>query len=241
MNIVKKMAIAAVICAAVANAQDISFGARVGYSMQSLDGGTLFTPIISPTTTDVNMGLFGVGAAVIIQIPVGPVTIAPEVGFLARTLASTETKTNTMEGLGLENQIGTVSEFAVSVPIMVRYFPIEGLYVAVGFQLDIPIGTEACDDTGEKCEKYDGEKEPLTYQNTAGEIENSENQHPERAALDMGIPIGVGYMLMPNLGVDLRFVLGLNNILKRDTGIPMLGTLESGKMHAFSLGVSYYF
>jgi len=80
---------------------------------------------------------------------------------------------------------------------------------------------------------------PVTY--------SWEEKNAERT-LDLGIPIGVGYMVTPNLGVDFRFVLGLNNIVKYEgddydddgnkTGTK---TTESGKMNTFGLGVTYFF
>jgi len=246
MNIVKKIAVAAAFCAAtVVSAQEggISFGARLGYSLQSLDGGTLLASnVLMGTSTEVSMGMLGVGAGVVVNIPVGPVVVAPEVGFLYRTVANIENKDLFDPTVPVEK--GTVTEFAVSVPIMVKYFPIEGLYVTAGLQLDIPIASEECDDKGKNCTKLDGKTEHIVeteiYYGTPV-VNEYDEKHPERNSLDIGIPMGVGYMVTPNLGVDFRFVLGLSNGVKFDTGIPIIGTLESGSMNTFGLGVTYLF
>jgi hypothetical protein len=241
MNIVKKIAIATTVLCAVtaANAQDITFGARVGYSVQSADGGDLYKTVdaIAMQKTDINMGMLGIGAALVVNIPVGPVVIAPEVGFLTRTVYNYESKpSNPIPGE--ETEKGKVTEMAVNIPIMIKYFPIEDLYVAAGFQLGIPIGTEECPDEGD-CTEFDGKKETINL----GYGQTIELPHPERT-LDIGIPIGVGYMVMPNLALDFRFVLGLNKIVKWEmdllgTGIKQ--TLESGKMNTFGLGATYFF
>jgi len=222
--------------------KDISFGVRVGYSIQSADGGKLYK-IISPLT-DVNMGLLGIGADAIVNIPVGPIVIAPEVGFLYRTVANIET---TIPGLGTEKE--KMSEFAVSIPIMVKWFPIQALYITAGFQIDVPIASETCDDKGKNCEKLDGKTVTKIDTISAGwppyvppRTQEYQEKHPERASVDIGIPMGIGYMITPNLGVDFRFVLGLNNLVKYEEGLGLIKvTLESGSMNTFGLGVSYYF
>jgi hypothetical protein len=246
MNIVKKIAIAATfLCAATTvNAEGIAFGARLGYSLQSTDGGTLFAVDDPYDKTDVNMGMLGIGAGVVVNIPAGPVVIAPEVGFLYRTVANIESKYEE-PGFPSETSKGKITEFAVSVPIMVKFFPIEALYIAAGFQLDIPIGSEICDDKGKDCEKLDGKTETITEE-FYGQTYTYEEEHAERT-LDMGIPIGIGYMVTPNLSVDFRFVLGLNNIIKYEfeEDFGPFGKLsykfESGSMNTFGLGVTYFF
>ncbi|GBU24545.1 hypothetical protein R83H12_01179 [Fibrobacteria bacterium R8-3-H12] len=226
MNIVKKMAVAAtVLCAVTAANAQIQFGARLGYNLQSADGGDIFESPKEGSKTDVNMGLLGIGAGVVVNIPAGPIVIAPEVSFLYRTNANIEYK----EGYPAETYKSNLKEFAVSVPIMVKWFPIEAFYIAAGFQLDIPIGAEYCEEDGDKeCTKLDGKKEYGDGVNT------KDQQNPERASVDLGIPIGLGYMIMPNLGVDFRFVLGLNKLIIKEKN-------ESGKMMTFGLGLTYLF
>jgi len=232
MNIVKKMAIAAIILcvATVANAQ-MQFGARLGYSLQSADGGKL----LPKEYLDVNMGLFGLGLGLVANIPAGPVVISPEVGFVTRTVANVEEK---LSYPGEESYKMKLSEFAVNIPLMIKFFPIEALYIGAGFQLGIPIGSEICDDKGKHCEKLDGKTETVTEEGYT-----YEDKHAERT-LDLGIPIGIGYMITPNLGVDFRFVLGLNNIVKienvdEDDGTKI--TRETGSMNTFGLGITYLF
>jgi len=244
MNIVKKMAIAAtVLCfATIANAQDMQFGARLGYSLQSADGGKMIKSPNPFIKVDVNMGLLGLGAGVVANIPAGPVVISPEVDFVTRTVANVETKLAIPLPMEPDEELPKfkISEFAVTIPIMIKFFPMEALYVGAGFQVGIPIGSEMCEETGKKkCEKLDGKTKVGFNEDGWPEIET----HAKRN-LDLGIPIGVGYMVMPNLGVDFRFVLGLSNIIKaddidEDTGVKK--TVETGSMNTFGLGVTYLF
>jgi len=257
MNIVKKMAIAAtILCATVANAQDIQFGARVGYSFQSADGGKLLSSESPSYKIDVNMGMLGLGVGVVANIPAGPVVISPEVSFVTRTVANVEHKYESpamppYREAESETWKDKISEFAINIPVMIKFFPIEGLYIGAGFQLGIPIGSEICteNDEGTECEKLDGKTETVTdtWEDPMGtHTETYERKHAERT-LDLGIPIGIGYMITPNLGVDFRFVLGLNKIVKyedeyeNESGAIVKETIESGKMNTFGLGITYLF
>ncbi|MDR2554457.1 MAG: PorT family protein [Fibromonadaceae bacterium] len=247
MNIFKKIAIfATILCAAtVANAQEMTFGARVGYSMQSLDGGPLLAAMGAKTT----MGMLGAGVAVVANIPVGPVVVAPEVGFLTRTVANYEPLIS-IPGLTGDNGKGSITEMAVNIPVMVKFFPREGVYVSAGLQVGIPIGTEMCDSKGKNCEKIDGKEETVIDESTGlPETDMLGNplkqKNPERS-LDIGIPIGAGYMVAPNIGVDFRIVIGLNNVAKMDMDlgmgiIPLKMIYETGSMNTYGVGVTYYF
>jgi len=252
MNIVKKITVATIfLCAAtVANAQEgITFGARLGYSLQSVDGGTLFASEDIYEKTDVNMGLLGIGASVVANIPAGPVVIAPEIGFLYRTNANIESKYDE-PGYPSETYKSNQKEFAISVPIMIKFFPIEALYIAAGFQIDIPLAAEWCYEDGEKeCYKLNGKTETRTDTDEYGGQTYTytyDIKNPERASVDLGIPMGIGYMITPNLGVDFRFVLGLNDLVKyedeyEDEGIKYEDEYKTGTMKSFGIGLTYLF
>jgi len=236
MNIIKKIVVAATfLCVATAaNAQDgIKFGARLGYSMQSLDGGKL----LPDEYLDISMGMLGIGAGLVVNIPVGPVVIAPELAFSYREGAKFEPKEKEPEDLSAYEK-----EFAVSVPIMIKFFPIEALWIGAGFQIDIPIAAEMCDEKDEECEKLDGK----TVTETDGGF-TYEHKNAERASVDFGIPFGIGYMITPNFGVDFRFVLGLNKLVKREyedmdpNGNIIKETEETGTMKSFGIGLTYLF
>jgi hypothetical protein len=195
MNVVKKITIAAAfLCAAtVANAQDdgLKIGARGSYSLQMLGSA--------------DMGTLGAGVGLVLSIPAGPISIAPEVAFLYRQNYS----------------IGDVtqSEFAVSVPVLVKWFPIEGLFAQAGVQADIPIAAEVC--IKSDCLAQDGKKYPS-----------------ERSAVDLGIVVGTGYFVTPSIGVDFRYVIGL---LPAETIKAGGVSVDSDPLHSMSVGFTYLF
>jgi len=246
MNMVKKIAIvAAFLCATtVANAQEgMTFGARLGYNLQSVGEGNL----AAIQYQKYSMGMLGIGIGGVANIPVGPVVVAPELAFSYRTNVNTEPL---ISYPGAPK--GAETEFAISLPIMVKYFlPVEGLYVTAGIQIDIPIAAEWCDDKGKHCTKFDGKTEtiipdPTDIDPSTGLPYTDTETNPNRASFDLGLPIGVGYMVMPNLSVDFRLVLGLSKLAKYEEEIDLLFMktkveYETGSMTTFGLGATYYF
>jgi hypothetical protein len=222
MNIIKKIAIAATfLCAATAvNAEDgLKIGGRLGYSTQSVGA--------------YDMSLLGVGAGVVINIPAGPIIVGPEVAFLYRsnfTYKSIDFKTGAVKDVDQ-------TELAVSVPILVKYFPIEGLYIQAGVQVDLPLNAKLGD------EPMDGKEIEVNGVKTG-------TFNWERAAIDLGIPVGVGYFVLPNLSVDARYVIGLLAHSKYKMANPLgsfLGgsaapiEIESDPLSSISVGVTYFF
>jgi len=165
-------------------------GVRAGINMNSF------------TTGDMGMG-FGVGG--IASIPITDIIVfTPEAAFLYRTLASYS------EG----DKEESISEFAISIPLLFQIAPIAGtpVHFAGGLQIDIPFSSEMV-------EKEDGKTEKETIE--------------KRSTLNFGIALGAGYRVMPNIGVDFRAVIGLTAL-----------TSESGddtSLNQYGLGVSYFF
>lgn len=182
MNIIKKIALAAaVLCAATAaNAEDgMRIGARAGYSYQ----------MVGPY----DGGLAGIGAGVAVNIPAGPVVIAPELAFLYRENIA---KLWAQQGTGiLDIKEVSQTEMAISVPIIVKY-AFGDMFAGAGIQVDLPLAAKLGDDD------MDGKE----VKDASGTVVY---RHWERATIDLGIPFVFGYNVMPNLAVDLRYVWGL--------------------------------
>jgi len=214
MNIVKKIAVVvAFLCATtVVNAEEgIKFGARVGYSLQMLGA--------------YDMGLFGVQAGVAVNIPVASqFAIAPEVAFIYRN-------NYTYEGVVDFMELGDITqpEMAISVPIVAKYAFADNMYVGAGVQVDLPLGAEQC--KGDKCEPMDGKEIEVDGVKTGA-------KNPERATIDLGIPIVFGYNIMPNLAVDFRYVWGLLAHSK----YTLLGVeLKSDALSSMGVNATYFF
>jgi len=201
MNIVKKMAIAAAVLCAVTVA-NAEEGMQIGGRVgYSVQG-------VSGT-----LGTLGVSAGVVANIPLGPVTVGPEAAFIYR------------------NNGGDQTEMGVSIPVLFKWFPMEGFYVQAGIQADLPLGAKAGD------VDMDGKETEIDLGPFFGGKMTVSN--PKRATLDLGIPIGVGYFVMPNLSVDARYVVGL---LPHSTTKTVLGEIESDPlMTIVNVGVTYFF
>ena len=51
-----------------------------------------------------------------------------------------------------------------------------------------------------------------------------------RATVDIGIALGLGYMIRPNFGIDFRYVINVNRPFD-----------ETSSLMSFGLGLTYYF
>jgi len=201
MNMFKKFVVATVfLCAiAVVNAQESTkIGIRFGYSMQSVD---------------YDMGMLGLRAGVGADIPAGPVFISPEVDFLYRNNWST---TLAINGKAFDY---TQPEFAVSIPIMVKF----QFGLGIGAQVDIPIDAKECLD--DECSSMDG-KETLFS--------------AKRANYDVGIVLSFGHIITPSLALDIRYVYGVTpHYTYEKSGI--IGKIKSNPMSSYGFGITYFF
>jgi hypothetical protein len=169
-------AVAFLFVATIANAEDgVKFGARYGYSFQRFGEG------------DYN-DAFGmvISGGFVASIPAGPIVIAPELAFIYRAY-------NYFYGRLFSK------EMAISIPVVLKFFPTEGLFLQSGVQFDFPFDSE----------------------------------FSKRASVDIGIPMGLGYMVTPNFGIDFRYVLGLTPWTKQD--------FDTSSSSTIGLGLNYFF
>jgi hypothetical protein len=213
MNKVKMIAVAAALFCAVTSANAEGDGMKIGARVGYS---------VQSLGDGADMGTLGVGGGLAIKIPMGPIAIAPEVAFLYRDLM-------TIPGvslMGVSTPDMTFTEMAVSIPIMVQYSIVESAFLQVGVQIDIPISSEICVES--TCVSADGKETSLGY---------------NRKSFDLGIAFGAGYMVMPNLGIDARYVLGLMPAYEYE--VSLLGVsskTDFGKVSTLaSIGATYYF
>jgi len=238
MNLIKKaaLAMAALSCATtVAIAQEgggIKIGARLGYSMQNPSDDLEAMAVLMTggyAVPEVSAGMLGISGGIVINIPAGPVTIAPEIAFMYRN-NFTVSLTPVMGGDKIE---ATQTDLAISIPLLVKYSFIEDAYAQAGVQIDIPIKAEVCsDETSDdpdfsKCEEMTGTKDKK------GETSW------KRASVDVGIVAGVGYMITPSFAVDFRTVIGMTTHSEMDMGL--FGKVDAGSITSFGLGATYFF
>ena len=153
----------------------------------------------------IDMG-YGFGGGLAVSIPIaGSLSLAPEIGFLYRKPVILDVK----DLLGYN---AWITEFAISIPVMLQFTPVSDVpfYLAAGVQLDIPIASE-------------------TTVKASG-VEQTEDTEG-RASIDFGIPLGLGYLITPNLGIDFRAVIGITNPSED----------EDDSWNQYGLGVTYFF
>jgi len=183
-----------------------TYGARAGFSLYSYSSGD------SDYDKYVDMG-YGFGVALVINIPINSsISFVPEPGFLYRKPMVVNIS-QTIPMVGSYKMEMYMTEFALSVPAMLQFTPVENLpfYLAAGVQLDIPIASEMTMTVGGKTEtaKTDG-----------------------RRAVDFGIPLGAGYFVTPSIGVDFRAVIGVTSPSKDG---------DKDGWNQYGLGLTYLF
>jgi hypothetical protein len=218
---IKNLAIAAafLFAATIANTEDgVKFGARYGYSLQMLGRGDYYeTP---------GMGMLGISGGFVANIPAGPVVIAPEVAFIYRKVSDNDDSYGGRASL---------KEMAISVPVMVKFFPMEGLFLQSGVQFDIPIGAKWCGDNADSSVDYEDDYRFFNDYDYCFFLGDEREGSSPRASVDIGIPVGFGYMVTPRVGIDFRYVLGLTPYESKDY------KRSHGTLSTIGLGLNCFF
>lgn len=192
----KKILLAAVLAATASFAQ-INFGVHAGVDMNTMWG----DDVDDDAATGVG---FNAGAALKVSLPLLPITIAPEVLIDMRNMDVSKNVTWT--------------EWALDIPVLVRFSLLPILYLEAGPELAINLSVSAEDDDGNEV-KYDDD-----YFNT----------------MEFGVVFGVGTGIVPFVDIDFRVNLGLTNLYAEQK---VLGnTIEiDASMLQFALGATYWF
>lgn len=188
---------------------------------------------------DKNLGIgMGFGAGLAASIPLGSqLSVNPELNFLYRRLFNYESS-GEERGVKVETN-SYVSEFALSVPVMVQFRPVSdvGAYISAGLQLDIPFSSTQTQ------EIKVGGTDYCPAMKLAGE--DCEGKFKDRSAMDFGIAFGAGYMVNENIGVDARAVIGITKPTKdeeEDLGNGMKVTIKSkSSLNQYAARVLYFF
>jgi len=90
-----------------------------------------------------------------------------------------------------ENGDGSMSEFIISIPILLQFMPIEGgsFFLSAGPQVDIPIISE------------------LKYKDKTYDI--------GRAKFDINAVLGLGYIIIPDLAIDVKAVMDITQVFDK--------------------------
>jgi len=183
------------------------FGLRAAFNLNSFSFGD------SDMDKDVDMGL-GYGIGIATRIPItNSLTFNSELNFLYRELFRMSQSYTVGENSIDVDQ--SADEFALSIPLMLRFMPLESVpfYVSAGVQFDIPFISEY-------------EAEDSYGHSDDGKLE-------DRTLFDVGIALGVGYHITENLVADFRFVIGMTNLIDKSG--------DDSSLSQIGLGVSYFF
>jgi hypothetical protein len=170
----------AIITALHCSAQKINFGIKAGLNMSRLTGGN------ADATVSASNG-FHAGAFLEFKA-LGKIAIQPELLFSA-------------QGAKFENDlsVSTTKMNYVMVPVMVKYYPIAGLFVEAGPQAGFLVTA-----------KQDVENK-ITSANSSDDIKEVTK------AFDMSANVGVGYDILDKVIVQVRYCIGLTNTSTVDT------------------------
>ena len=185
-------------------------GALARVNMNSLSTGN------SKADDDYSMGMgFGVGYT--ISYPLSnfgislPLSLNPEVLFYYRKLYNNNESDEDYE------KDENLTEFAISIPVMVQYVPFadKPIHITAGLQFDIPFSS--------------GIEVEITED---GESQSYSSDVKDRAGLDIGLALGAGYRLNETMMVDFRMVIGLSSLTGKSG--------DKSSLNQYGIGVTYW-
>lgn len=188
------LVIAMVAVGFTANSQDIKFGVKAGLNIANLKGNDNFK-------VDSRTG-FHVGGMVNFKLS-DAFAIQPEL------LYSTQGASNKVAGTDI-----TFRMDYITLPIMAKYYIVEGFNVQAGPQLGFNINAEV-----------EGNGRTIDVKKYLGS---------EEKGFDFGLNFGLGYELPLGLTFDARYNLGLTDIFKENKG-------DAVKNSVFQISVGYFF
>jgi len=157
---------------------------------------------------DLDMKFFGFGFGGVANFPIiGQLSFNPELNLVSRVLYGYQ-----MPKPIYDQMYQKELEYALIIPLMLQFAPVGGLYLGAGAQLDIPFDAKLS-----------------TEDDKNGTI--NDKDYDDRASLDFGIALEVGYHITESIGICLRAVIGLTEIAED----------SKTSYNQYGLGVSYFF
>ncbi|MCL2100680.1 MAG: PorT family protein [Fibromonadales bacterium] len=168
----------------------------------------------------------GFGGGAVASIPIASsLTFNPELNFFYRKL-----NTVNHDAPAIKRK-ADITELAIGIPAVLQYTPfcMLPLYLISGVQLDIPVKSEWT----EEMTLIPGPPQPIETK-------------IDRATVDFGILLGLGYKISPNFAVDFRGLISLTELSADKDYENHLKTRfpdRDGKRYWFQygLGLSYFF
>jgi opacity protein-like surface antigen len=245
-----------------AAAEGLQLGARAGYNYNIFQLGVDGEAGTTAFTADPGMG-GGIGLSLRQNIVPDLVNVVVEPSFYYRSMGSWD-YTGREYRLGVDvtdplhpipnswvwysvTQTWSITEMVIDIPILIQYTYEDRYYVQLGVDVGIPFGTKATINDVVRPVNGSGKKEESEKTIALDQVEKDYNASIKRNPVDVGLVIGLGYMLTSNFGVDIRYCYSFVQpieykvLLKDKDGkviydIPLKSASMSG-----GLGLSVYF
>ncbi|WP_396188948.1 porin family protein [Flavobacterium sp.] len=193
------------------NAQDVKFGVKTGLNLSTFSGDV--------ANVDSKFG-FILGGFAEIKLS-EKFAFQPELLFSTQGAKSSESYAEI--GYSEKMEYNLKANY-LNIPLMAKYYANSKLSIQVGPQIGFLMSSKT--------------KVDYTI-NDAGVIDSGSQTVDTKSSynsIDFGLNIGAGYDITENIGLDLRYNLGLSNVNKKVDGVDM-----NVKNSVVQLGVSYKF
>ncbi|GEP52085.1 hypothetical protein FNO01nite_27570 [Flavobacterium noncentrifugens] len=227
----KKITLTALaLCAfAFTQAQDIKFGAKAGLNLANLT--TDYGNLDGYSNDNKMKPGFHVGGFVEIKIS-DKFAIQPEVLY---SLQGTKVKSSEADFDGYSySSEDKISLSYINVPVMVKFYPIEKLFIEAGPQVGFLISA----------------KNKSEYTETDGDVTMSASTDVDvkdaYKSIDFGVNVGAGYEFTENLFASVRYNIGLSDIAEdgnndEDLDLGAYGSYFKTRNSVLSISLGYKF
>ncbi|GEN69442.1 porin family protein [Chryseobacterium rhizosphaerae] len=166
---------------------------------------------LSSITGDDTKSKFGFYAGALVNVPISEAfSIQPEVVYSQQ---GAKAKDNyEMATYTIKNMQQNLSY--INVPVMVQYNATPEFYLEAGPEFGLLVNAQAKGDINGQTYKANNKDSLRTF--------------------NFGAGIGLGYRFTPNIGANVRYIVGLTDTLKYGLG-------ETSRNTNFQLGLNYYF
>lgn len=215
------MTAAAVFAFGFANAQEVKFGAKAGLNLSTVSISGDGSEGQSPKSI---IG-FHVGGFAEFKVS-DKFSVQPELLFSTQGVKGEVSSSTAFYSM---NTKSTQNLNYINIPVMAKYYVIEGLHIEAGPQVGFLLSVKAETDTTVTT-SFPG------FPSTTTTTSESTTDKSTANTIDFGLNLGAGYDITENISAGLRYNLGLTNISK----IENQGNY-SVKNRVLSLSVAYKF
>lgn len=211
------LSFAAILAFGFSNAQEVKFGAKAGLNVTTITGGVL------SGSTKVGFHVGGLAEVSLNE----KFAIQPELLLSTKGASFDSFGFGGFEDFGVPNS-ADVSLTYIDLPIMAKYYVIEGLSVEAGPQLGFLMSAKG-----------------LKYDDVTDTYDDKGDVKDEYKSIDLAFNIGAGYKLSNGIMFQARYSLGLSDISEdvaaNEDDFFGISTNYKEKNNGFQISVGYQF